>query len=124
MPPLLYTRPDSAQFVAAVVIPLAFGALTGLALGWSSGMYLLLLLLAALGGIGAGFEHDRPLEGTYRGILGGLVFTTGILLAHGLADVEAKTDLPDPEALLLVINSAVGAGLGTLGAHLRRRAAT
>jgi hypothetical protein len=30
--------------------------------------------------------------------------------------------LPDPEAILLLVNAAVGAGLGTLGAVLRRRA--
>lgn len=121
LPPLLYSRPAGTEFLLAVVVPLSFGALTGLALGWSKAVYLLLLLLAIIGGVGAGLEHDRPLEGTYRGLLGGLLFTTGILVAHGLADVAPKTKLPDPESLLLVINATVGVLLGTVGARWRAR---
>lgn len=98
-----------------------FGAFTGLALGWSEPLYLGLLVLAVLGGIGAGLEHDAPIDGFYRGLLGGLLFTTGILVAHGLADVEPEAHLPDPESLLLVVNGAVGAALGALGARLRAR---
>jgi hypothetical protein len=122
MPPLLYDRPAPLEFVLAVVVPLVFGALVGLALGWSSAAYTGLLLVAFAGGFGAGFEHDVPLEGTYRGLLGGLLFTTGLLVAHGLADVTPVVTLPDPEVLLLVVNGAVGAATGTVGALLRRRA--
>jgi hypothetical protein len=121
LPPLLYSRPPHTEFIVAVVVPIAFGVLTGLVLGWSGGVYALLLVLAALGGLGAGLEHDAALEGTYRGLLGGLLFTTGILVAHGLADVAPKTKLPDPESLLLVINATVGMALGTLGARWRVR---
>jgi hypothetical protein len=121
LPPLLHTRSGSAEFIAVVVVPLAFGALTGLALGWSEPLYLVLLVLGVLGGIGAGLEHDAPIDGFYRGLLGGLLFTTGILVAHGLADVEPEAHLPDPETLLLLINGTLGAAFGAFGARLRSR---
>ncbi len=124
MPPLLYDRPAPLEFVLAVVVPSVFGALVGLSLGWSSTAYVVLLLVAFVGGIGAGLEHDVRLEGTYRGLLGGLLFTTGLLVAHGLADVTPQVHLPDPEVLLLVINGAVGAATGTVGAVLRIRSAS
>lgn len=121
-PPLLHTRPPGHEFTAAVVVPLAFGAITGLTLGWSEPVYLLLSLMGILGGYGAGLEHDVPLEGLYRGLLGGLLFGVGILLAHGLADVAPKVELPHPEILLVVITATFGAGLGVLGARARSRA--
>jgi len=121
LPPLLHTRSGAAEFIAVVVVPVAFGALTGLALGWSEPLYLVLLALGVLGGIGAGLEHDAPIDGFYRGLLGGLLFTTGILVAHGLADVEPEAHLPDPAALLLVINGSLGATFGAFGARLRAR---
>ncbi len=120
-PPLLHTRAAPAEFAAAVVVPLVFGGVVGLTLGWSEPVYLVLLLIALLGGAAAGYEHDVPAEGLYRGILGGLVFTTGLLVAHGVSGADPEADLPDPEALLLIINTVISAGTGTLGAVLRRR---
>ncbi len=120
-PPMLHERPSSVEFVLAVIVPLVFGAVTGLMLGVSSGLYLLLAVLALAGAFLAGLEHDRPLEGLYRGLLGGLLFGTGILLAHGLSGATPKTKLPDPEALELIITAAFGAGLSTIGAVSRAR---
>ena len=121
LPPLLHTRTSGAEFVAAVVIPTVFGVITGVMLGVSAPVYAVLLFLGVVGGIGAGLEHDELLGGTYRGLLGGLLFTTGILVAHGVVDSAPEVELPDPEALLLVINGTLGAAFGTLGAFLRRR---
>jgi hypothetical protein len=121
LPPLLHTRPPAAEFVAVVVIPIAFGALTGFVLGWSEPLYLVLLALGVLGGIGAGLEHDAPLDGFYRGLLGGLLFTTGILVAHGVSGAEPEAHLPDPETLLLVINGSLGAAFGAFGARMRAK---
>lgn len=122
MPPLLYTRSERSQFALTVLVPITFGVITGLALGWSEPVYLVLLVLGVVGGIGAGLEHHQPIDGLYRGLLAGLLFTTGILVAHGLADVEPKAVLPDPRELLLLINGVLGAAFGALGARLRRRA--
>lgn len=123
LPPLLYTRSERSQFALAVLLPISFGVITGLALGWSEPVYLVLLVLGVVGGIGAGLEHDAPIDGFYRGLLAGLLFTTGILVAHGLADVEPEAELPDPRELLLLINGVLGAAFGALGARIRRRRA-
>lgn len=120
-PHLLHTRSSRDEFIAAVVVPVVFGLITGLTLGWSEGVYLVLTVLGIAGGYLAGMEHDVPLEGLYRGILGGLLFGVSILLANGLADAEPKAHLPDPEVLLVVITTVFGAVLGTLGARTRAR---
>jgi hypothetical protein len=122
-PPLLYSRPPGQEFTAAVVVPVVFGVVTGLVLGASEPLYLLLSLAGIGGGFFAGMEHDVPLEGLYRGLLGGLLFGSAILVAHGLADAEPKAELPEPETLLIVITAVLGAILGLLGARSRARAA-
>ncbi len=121
-PPLLYPRPPAEQLVVAVAVPVVFGVFTGLTLGWSEPLYLVLSILGIAGGFLAGMEHDSPLEGIYRGLLGGLLFGSAILIAHGLADTEPKAELPDPEVLLIVITAGFGTLLGWLGARRRARA--
>jgi hypothetical protein len=120
-PPLLHPRPAAEQLIATVAMPIVFGVITGLTLGWSEPVYLLLSILGIAGGFLAGMEHDSPLEGVYRGLLGGLLFGSTILIAHGLADAEAKADLPDPEVLLIAITAGFGTLLGWLGARRRSR---
>jgi hypothetical protein len=88
-------------------------------LGLSEPIYLVLSVAGILGGLAAGLEHEYGLEGFYRGLLGGLLFGLGILLANGIIDKEPKAELPDPEVLLIVITGAFGAGLGTLGGRMR-----
>lgn len=102
-------------------MPLVYGAITGLLLGVDEVAYIALSLLAVLGGFGAGLEHDSVLEGLYRGLFGGLLFGTAILLAHGLAGAAPEAELPDPEILLTAITASAGAGLGALGARSRIR---
>src|SRR3712207_3721403 len=90
---LLKDRGNASEAIVVVVVPLVFGAITGIMLGVSEPIYLVLTLLGILGGFAAGLEHEYALEGFYRGLLGGLLFGFGILLAHGIADVEAKAEL-------------------------------
>ena len=118
---LLKDRTAALEGVIVVVVPLIFGAITGIMLGISEPVYLVMSLLGILGGFGAGLEHEYALEGFYRGLLGGLLFGFGILLAHGLADVEPKAHLPEPEVLLIAITAFFGAVLGTLGGRMRAR---
>ena len=118
---LLKDRSTGQEAIAVVVVPLVFGAITGVMLGISEPVYLVLTLLGILGGFAAGLEHEYALEGFYRGLLGGLLFGTGILLAHGLADTEAKAHLPEPETLLIAITAGFGAVLGALGGRMRER---
>lgn len=121
MPTLLTSRPVPIQIVLSDLVPLAFGIVCGVLLGVSKPVYLVLTLLAIVGGFLAGFEHRGGGEGAARGEVAGLLFGVGILLAHGLAKTKAKATLPDPEILLVVITTLVGAGLGALGGALRGR---
>src|SRR3982074_2549642 len=115
LPPLLWTRPAPVQLLLTDVVPLTYGAICGAVLGTSKGVYLVLQVFAVIGGVLAGIEHETPAEGAARGEVGGLLFGTGILLAHGLANTKAKASLPDPEILLIVITTVGGVILGALG---------
>jgi predicted membrane chloride channel (bestrophin family) len=120
--PLLLTRSLPVQILVVVVLPIAFGLLTGWMLGLSAGAYLVFSVLGILGGIGAGFDHDSTDQGVVRGLCGGLLFGTSILVMHSLTGQTAKASLPHPHAVLVVITVILGALCGALGAHLRKRA--
>jgi hypothetical protein len=121
LPPLLKNQPRWSQVTLAVIVPVLYGALTGYVLGSSETGYLILGLLAAFGGVAAGFDHDGASAGAKRGILGGLLFGAGILIAHEIDGSEAKADLPDPAVLLLLFTIIPGIALGALGGRLRGR---
>ncbi|HEX2084107.1 MAG TPA: hypothetical protein VHF89_00360 [Solirubrobacteraceae bacterium] len=118
---LLRERSHALEMVLVVVVPVVYGAITGIVLGENEAAYTVLALLGIGGGLVAGMEHEGALEGFYRGLLGGLLFGTAILAANGIMDEEPKAHLPDPEILLVVITGAAGAGLGALGGWLRVR---
>ena len=116
-------RPPALIVLLAGVVPVAFGVLTGFALDWSGPVYFVLLVLAALGGVGAGLDHDTVARGARRGLLGGALFTAGILATNEAIDAAHADLLPHPHALLFVINCFFGVAFGALGARLRIRAA-
>lgn len=121
LPPLLEDRSKGVEFALVILSPSIFGAVTGLALGASKAAYLALSLIAILGGLAAGVEHDSSLDGFYRGLLGGLLFGTWILIAHALTGSDAKADLPDDPIYLVAITASGGALLGALGGRYRAR---
>ena len=122
LPPLLFDRPRSLQVLLAVVVPVVYGAITGIFLGISEPVYVVLSLLGVLGGVGAGIEHLGAREGALRGVFAGAMFGGSILIAHEIHGAEAKADLPDPAILLVVLTAVLGAGFGALGGRLRLRA--
>ncbi|HYI35620.1 MAG TPA: hypothetical protein VEX39_03390 [Thermoleophilaceae bacterium] len=122
LPPLMRDRPPALIVVLAGVLPVAFGVLAGFALDWSGAVYFVLLALAALGGIGAGLDHDTVARGARRGLLGGALFTAGILVTNEAIDAVHADLLPHPNALLFVFNCFFGVAFGALGARLRMRA--
>jgi hypothetical protein len=109
------------RIALAVIAPAILGAVTGYLLGVSEGAYIALSLIAALGGIGAGFEHDGAGAGVKRGLLGGTIFGAFLLLANELHNATAQVDLPDPAILLVVITAVLGILLGAFGGWLRAR---
>ena len=118
---LLRERSHGVEMALVIAVPTIYGAITGIFLGESEGVYTVLALLGILGGFVAGLEHEGALEGFYRGLLGGLLFGTAILTANGIADKAPKADLPDPEILLIVITGVFGAALGAFGGWFRLR---
>lgn len=120
-PPLLADHPRAIQVLLAVVLPIAFGALTGYFLGVSETTYAVLSALGVLGGIGAGFDHLGVRAGALRGALGGVLFGSSILIAHEIHGAEAETHLPDPEIVLVAITTTLGVAFGALGGWIRER---
>jgi len=123
LPPLLREHPRWLQVLLALVLPAAYGALTGYFLGVSEGTYIVLSILGVLGGIGAGFDHMGAAIGLRRGLVAGLIFGAAILIAHEVHGADAKADLPDPETVLIAVTTGLGAGFGALGGWLRERVA-
>lgn len=120
MPVLLRDRSRRVQILLAVIVPFAFGAVVGVMLGISAGAYWALLALATAGGVLVGFEHQDWRGGARRGVLGGALFASGLLLAHAIAGPEAKVSLGSFTPLLIVLDAIVGMFLGALGGHLLR----
>ncbi|HSJ16981.1 MAG TPA: hypothetical protein VK920_02675 [Solirubrobacterales bacterium] len=121
LPPLLSERPRPVQVLLAVVLPAVYGAVTGIFLGISEAVYLVLAIAGLLGAVGAGIEHRGPGAGALRGVLAGAVFGGAILLAHEIAGVEPERELPDPPILLLVITIGFAIPFAALGGWLRVR---
>lgn len=119
--PLLEERPRNVQIVLAVIVPAVFGAITGYFLGISEGVYLVLSVLAFLGGIVAGFDHSGAADGAKRGLLGGTLFGAFVLIAHEIHGATAEAHLPEPAVVLVVITAVLGVLLGALGGWLRGR---
>lgn len=117
--PLFRERPRSVQVVLGLVVPTAFGALAGIFLGISAGVYWAIGVIAFVGGILAGFEHGDAWDGADRGLVGGTLYGTGLLLAHAIAGTDAKVSLPDFEPILVVFTAIIGMLLGALGGKIR-----
>jgi hypothetical protein len=107
------------QILLAVVVPAAFGALCGWLLGVNKTAYLVLSILALLGGYAAGTEHEGGPSGALRGLIGGALFGGSILLVNDALGKVPKATLPDPKIWLLAITVGVGVVLGTLGGRAR-----
>lgn len=120
MPTLLSERTGGAQILLVILVPLLFGALAGVFLGISAGVYWALAALAAIGGILAGLEHPDPAGGAKRVFAGGALFGLGILIAHAVAGTDAKVSLGGFPPLLIVIDAVIGAILGAIGGAISR----
>jgi hypothetical protein len=119
-PPLFRDRPRPIQIVLGGVVPFVFGAIVGVVLGISTGAYWGLSVLAGLGAIVAGFEHQDGWGGADRGLVGGAIFGAGILIAHAIAGTHAKVSLGSFPPLLIVIDAIAGMLLGALGGRIGR----
>ena len=119
--PLLADRRPFEQAFIVLVLPSLFGAICGVLLGISAGLYTLLTLLGILGGIAAGYDHATASEGALRGVAGGSLFGTFILLAHAVAGTHAKAKLPEPHVFLPIATTLIAIALGAIGGAIRAR---
>jgi hypothetical protein len=120
MPPLFRDRPRAFQIILGGVVPFAFGAGVGVVVGVSSGAYWGLAALASIGGVLAGLEHRDGWGGADRGLVGGALFGTGLLIAHAIAGTTAKVSLGSFPPFLVVIDALVGIMLGAIGGRIAR----
>src|SRR6266550_152142 len=120
--PLFRERPRSVQVITGLVVPTVFGALAGVVLGISAGAYWVIGLAALAGGVLAGFEHADGWDGADRGLVGGALYGTGLLIGHGVAGTDATVSLPSFAPILIVFTAIVGMLAGALGGRLRREA--
>ncbi len=114
-------RGREAQALLALIIPFVFGAVVGVLLGVSAPIYWVLSLLAAVGAFLAGLEHPDARSGALRGLVMGVAYGVGLLLAHAVAGTHAKVSLGSFPPLVIVIDAIVGAALCALGAWLLGR---
>jgi hypothetical protein len=117
---LLRDRPRPVQVVLGGLVPFAFGAVVGVVLGVSAGVYWALAVLAAVGAVLAGFEHQGGWGGADRGLVGGALFGLAVLLAHWIAGTHAKVSLGSFPPLLIVVDAIAGMLLGALGGRVVR----
>jgi hypothetical protein len=101
-------------------VPLLFGAVLGVVVGISASAYWGLAVLAGVGAIVAGFEHQDGWGGADRGLVGGALFGVGILIAHAIAGTHAKVSFGSFPLLLVAIDAIAGMFLGALGGRLGR----
>jgi hypothetical protein len=117
--PLFRERPRSTQIILGLVVPTALGAVAGILLGVSATAYWVIGLIAFIGGILAGFEHADGWDGADRGLVGGTLYGTGLLVAHAIAGTDAKVELPGFAPILVVFTAIIGMLLGALGGKIR-----
>ena len=103
------------------MVPAVFGLVTGLFLGVSEVVYIVLSLSGILGGYVAGLEHPTAADGATRGVVGGVLFGSFILFGHELTGTDAKAELPEPAILLVAITTVAGSLLGALGGRSRAK---
>jgi hypothetical protein len=122
LPPLFEHRPFVVQLVGAIVVPVVFGIVTGLALGWNGIVYWILVgPLAIIGGFLGGMEHSGADEGFVRGLLGGLVYGSFVLIGFEIVNTEAKAYLGEPQVGLVFATTLIGGVLGALGGAYRAK---
>lgn len=118
-PPLLLNRPLPARIVLALVVPAAYGIVTGIALNESKALYVALAAVAAIGALLGGFEMYGPGQGALRGAIAGLIFGACVLVGHELVGGHATVKLPHPAIVYLAFTIIPGALLSSWAGRIR-----
>jgi hypothetical protein len=105
--------------ILGLVVPTLVGAAAGILLGVSAAAYWAIGLAALIGGVLAGFEHADGWDGADRGLVGGALYGTGLLIAHAIAGTDATVSLPGFAPILIVFTAIIGMLAGALGGKIR-----
>jgi hypothetical protein len=119
--PLFDQRSREVQVITAIVVPAVFGAVAGIALGISAGLYWGIQIVALIGAFLAGLEHRDGREGARRGLVGGALYGTFLLIAHALSGADQHVKLPDFAPILVVFTVLFGVLGSGLGGRMRGR---
>jgi len=119
-PKLFRDRSRSAQVVLGGVVPAVIGAIAGVLVGASSDAYWAVGAVAGIGGFLAGFEHQDGWGGADRGVVGGAIYGTALLVAHAIVGTQAKVSLGSFPPLLAVVTAIAGMLLGAAGGRIAR----
>jgi hypothetical protein len=120
-PPLLRDRPRPVQIVLGGVIPALAGGVAGVLIGASSGAYWAWGVLAAIGSVVGGFEHQDGWGGADRGLVAGVVYGVVLLLVHAIVGTHAKVSLGSFPPFLVVLTGIIGMLLSALGGRIARQ---
>lgn len=120
-PTLFRDRPRPAQVALGGVVPAIAGAVAGILVGVSSGAYWGYAVLAAIGSVIAGFEHQDGWGGADRGLVAGFIYGVALLLAHAIAGTHATVSLGSFPPFLAIITAIAGMLLSALGGRIARQ---
>lgn len=119
-PTLFRDRPRAVQIVLGGVIPALLGVAAGILIGASTGAYWALAAVVSIGGVLAGFEHEDGWGGADRGLVGGALYGTALLITHAIAGTTAKVSLGSFPPFFAVVTAIIGMLLGALGGRIVR----
>jgi ABC-type Na+ efflux pump permease subunit len=117
---LFKDRPRPVQILLGGVVPALLGALAGFLVGVSAGGYWAVSIVAAIGGFLAGFEHRDGWGGADRGMVGGLIYSTTLVLVHWATGKEAKVSLGSSRVVFVIFLTIIGILLGAAGGRIAR----
>jgi hypothetical protein len=113
-------RSEGQKVIIGAVIPALVGALAGFLVGASAAGYWVVAILAGVGALLGGFEHDGGWDAADRGFFGGVIYGTTLLLVHELIHNQAKVSLGNFPPFLVVITALAGTLLSAAGGRLAR----
>jgi hypothetical protein len=119
-PTLFRDRPRAHKIVLIGVVPALAGVGAGILVGASTGGYWALAVVVTIGGFLAGFEHEDGWGGADRGLVGGAVYGTSLLITHAIVGTEAKVSLGSFPPFLAVVTAIIGMLIGALGGRIAR----
>jgi hypothetical protein len=120
LPVLFRDRPRPLQVLLGGIFPALFGILAGVMVGASATGYWIVSAVAGIGGFLAGFEHRDGWGGADRGLVGGGIYSTSLVLTHWLIGNDDQVSLGNSRVLFIVTLTIIGILLGAAGGRVAR----